>query len=90
MIEVVLLVRRAQKARGFAKFLFALGLLLKFRMYLKERHFLRSSALLSTVRKSLWYTLYAHGGDSDFIATVSLTRASFELLLSRFKLFYKF
>lgn len=90
MIAMILLVRRAQQARKRARTLFALGLLLKFRMYLKERNFLRSSALLSTVRKSPWYTLYALGRDSDFIATVSLTRASFELLLSRFKLFYKF
>ena len=90
MIEIILLVRKAQQTRKRAKFLFALGLMLKIRMYLKERHFLRSSALLSTVRKSPWYTLYDHGRNSDFIATISLTRASFELLLSRFKRFYKF
>lgn len=73
-----------------ARVLFALGLLLKLRMYVKDRHFLRSEALLSSVRKSSWYTLYAEGRDSDFIATTSLTRASFDYLLSRFKLFYKF
>lgn len=49
-----------------------------------------STALLSSVRKSSWYNLYADGRDSDLIATISLTRASFELLLSRFKIFYKF
>ena len=51
---------------------------------------LRSTALLPTVMRSPWYTLYAKGRDSDLIATISLTRASFDLLLSKFKLFYKF
>ena len=90
MIEIVLLVRRAQRARRHAKFLVALGLLLKLRMYMRDRHFLRSTALLPTVMRSPWYTLYAKGRDSDLIATISLTRASFDLLLSKFKLFYKF
>ena len=37
-----------------------------------------------------WYVMYREGSDSDLIAAISLTRASFDLLLSRFKLFYKF
>ena len=60
---------------------------MKFRMYLKDRHFLRSSALLTTVKKASWY---ADGRDSDLIATISLTRDSFEMLLSKFKQFYTF
>ena len=90
MIEIIYLVRKAQRAKRQAKLLVALGLLLKLRMYMRDRHFLRSNALLSTVKKSSWYTLYAEGRDSDLIATISLTRASFELLLSKFKQFYIF
>ena len=50
---------------------------------MRDRHFLKSTALLPIVMRSPWYTLYAGGRDSDLIATTSLTRASFELLLSK-------
>ena len=90
MIAIIHLLREAQKRRRRAKMLFAIAFLRKMRMYLRDRHFLRSNALFQTVTKAPWYTLYAKGSDSDFITTVSLTRESFELLLSRFKNFYIF
>lgn len=42
------------------------------------------------VKESPWYVMYREGQDSDLIAAISLSRASFEYLVSRFKVFYKF
>ena len=64
--------------------------LLKMRMYLKPRHFLHASALFKSVREAPWYVMYRDGTDSDFISAISLTRASFENLLSNFKRYYSF
>jgi hypothetical protein len=51
------------------------------RMTLRDRYKLHSKALLKNVSDSFWYTLYANGNDSDFVAATSLTRASFEKLI---------
>ena len=64
--------------------------LLKLRLTLKSRHYLHSNALLQCVKQAPWYVLYRNGSDSDLISAISLTRDSFEHLLSRFKLFYAF
>ena len=64
--------------------------LLRLRLYLRDRIFLRSGALLPMVRESPWYVMYRDGQDTDLIAAISLSRGSFEYLLSRFKNFYKF
>jgi hypothetical protein len=60
------------------------------RMTLRDKYKLHSKALLKNVSDSFWYTLYANGDDSDFVAATSLTRASFEILIGAFKLFYIF
>ena len=90
MIAIIHVLREAQKLRKRAKALYAMAFFLKMRLYLRDRHFLKAKALLTTVIKEPWYTLYTKGCDSDFISTVSLTRESFEILLSRFKNFYIF
>ena len=64
--------------------------LLRLRLYLRDRTFIRSAALFSMVRESPWYVMYKDGQDSDLIAAISLSRGSFEYLLSRFKDVYKF
>jgi hypothetical protein len=65
-------------------------LFLNLKMYMRDRHFLRSGALFPSVREAPWYVMYREGCDADFISAISLNRMSFEYLLSRFKLFYKF
>lgn len=64
--------------------------LLKIKMYMRDRHFLHSAALLPSVREASWYVMYHEGCDSDLISATSLTRRSFRYFFSRFKLFYKF
>ena len=68
----------------------ALVYLLKIKMYMRDRYFLHSAALLPSVREAPWYVMYHEGSDSDLVSATSLTRRSFEYLLSRFKLFHKF
>ena len=46
--------------------------------------FVHSKALLKCVTKSPWYKLYSDGDDCDLVNVISLTRASFEKLLSEF------
>jgi hypothetical protein len=58
--------------------------LLNMRMYLKPRHFLHAPALFKSVLEAPWYVMYRVGSDSDFITAISLTRSSFENLLSSF------
>ena len=81
---------KKSRARFEAKRMINYARLLKLRMSVKARHFLHSNALLQCVVQAPWYVMYRNGSDSDFISAISLTRDSFELLLSRFKLFYVF
>ena len=90
MIEVIYIVRKQQRRRTRVKKVMVMALLLKLKFYLKDRNFLRSAALFPSVREAPWYVLYREGCDSDLLSATSLTRSSFEYLLSRFKLFYKF
>jgi hypothetical protein len=66
------------------------AILYRERLYLKERNFLHSAALLNSVIEAPWCKMYRDGPDSDFIAATSLTRASFECLLTEFKKHYVF
>jgi hypothetical protein len=63
---------------------------LKLKMYMRDRHFLRSGAQFPSVREAPWYVMYREGCDSYCILAISLTRTIFKYLLSKFKLFYKF
>ena len=53
-------------------------------MFVRERNFLHSKALLKCVTKCPWYKLYSDGDDSDLVNVISITRASFEKVLSEF------
>ena len=90
MIEAIYIFRKHRRRRFRAKKVLAMALLLRFKFYLRDRNFLHSAALFPSVREAPWYVLYRDGCDSDLLSAISLTRSSFEYLLSRFKLFYKF
>lgn len=62
--------------------------LILYGMSLRERNYLSSEGLMKSVKEGPWYTMYANGSDTDFIAVLSLSRESFEYLLERFKTFY--
>lgn len=81
---------KKQRTTDKAKMMLYHARLLKLRMYLKPRHFLHASALLKCVVQAPWYVMYREGSDSDFITAISLTRDSFEYLLSNFKNHYVF
>ena len=82
--------KKHQRKIDHVKMILLHAKLLKMRMYLKPRHFLHASALFKSVREAPWYVMYRDGTDSDFISAISLTRASFENLLSNFKRYYSF
>ena len=86
----LLLKVKKRRAKFQAERMIAYARLLKLRMSLRSRHFLHSNALLPCVVNAPWYVMYRNGSDSDLISAISLTRDSFEHLLSRFKLFYVF
>lgn len=93
---MLIIAKRLRKLRAFkAKCKYAgvvmrQALLYRKRMYLKERNFLHSAALFKSVVEAPWYKMYRDGSDSDFVAATSLTRASFEYLLTEFKKHYIF
>ena len=92
LLQVVYMLQRRMviRKKAFTRKNLQLLILLRHRMHCRDRHFLRSQALFLSVNQCPWYVMYREGSDSDLIAAISLTRASFNLLLSRFKLFYKF
>jgi DDE superfamily endonuclease len=93
LIAAYLSQEKAKKQRSMvdqAKMMLYHARLLKMRMYLKPRHFLHASALFKSVLEAPWYVMYRVGSDSDFITAISLTRSSFENLLSSFKRYYTF
>ena len=90
MIAELYLIRKQQRKRLRARKVMAMVLLLKIKMYMRDRNFLHSAALLPSVREAPWYVMYREVCDLDLLSASSLTRRSFEYLLSRFKLFYKF
>ena len=81
---------KKRRAKFQAERMIAYARLLKLRMSLRSRHFLHADALLQCVVHAPWYVMYRNGSDSDLISAISLSRESFEYLLSRFKLFYVF
>mmetsp|Transcript_6396 Transcript_6396/g.9648 ORF Transcript_6396/g.9648 Transcript_6396/m.9648 type:complete len:89 (+) Transcript_6396:53-319(+) len=58
--------------------------LLRIRMTLRERNYLKKHAL-RPIQKSSWRRLYEHGDDKDFVNITSLTRSSFSKLLLEFE-----
>ena len=90
MIAELYLIRKQQRKRLRARKVMAMVLLLKIKLYVRDRNFLHSAALLPSVREAPWYVMYREGCDLDLLSATSLTRRSFEYLLSRFKLLYKF
>ena len=88
MIAEVYIVRRSKRRKLNLKRVLVMAYLLRFRQYLRDRIFIRSGALLSMVKESPWYVMYRNGQDSDLISATSLSRGSFDYLLSRFKDFY--
>ena len=90
MTAILYLARKAHLRKVRARKLIAFVTLLKLRMYLRDRHFLRASSLFLSVKEAPWYIMYRNGSDSELISVISLTRNSFEYLLSKFKMFFKF
>ena len=84
-VLMVWLLRRRKRLELLKKRLFITLMVTRLKMFIRERNFLHSQSLLKYVTLCPWYKLYRDGDDSDLVAVISLTRASFEHLLSEFR-----
>ncbi len=61
--------------------------LLRVKSTIRTRNYLSKSSLINP-SDSAWHKLYEHGDEKSLINMVSLDRASFDLLLSKFSMYY--